>query len=286
MRMTLEHVQQRGNRKVYRRKVPKGLKEALGKGEVILPLGKTDAEVRKNYDGVHRKAQAILAAAWDEVRGAKDPAHGKGPSTQSAREKYDQTVAAIKKLGFNPFRDRAVWEEDEDIARDVTADEILDKYPRDGRTGHPIGIPESEFRLVRALYNGPGEVPPPSLDEAKRLYLDDRFAKSNPPPLARKKDEQRAARAIGHIVAALGKVQDITTIKRQQARTVQAHMLATINSPESVERYLNDIRAIINHAIKEFDLARFTNPFMGLAAAGGSRPRQPGKSASRSLRSS
>ena len=96
--MELPHVQPRGNRKVYRRKVRKELKGILGKGEIILPLGKTDAEVRKKYDDVHARAEAILAAAWDEARGVKKPV-----AAMSARELFDYTIKSMRDLGFNPY---------------------------------------------------------------------------------------------------------------------------------------------------------------------------------------
>ena len=74
MSMTVEYVQERGKRSKsfrYRRKVPPALKTILGKGEIVIPLGKTKAEALRSYGEVHREAEAVLAAAWDEANGVK-----------------------------------------------------------------------------------------------------------------------------------------------------------------------------------------------------------------------
>ena len=38
-------------------------------------------------------------------------------------------------------------------------------------------------------------------------------------------------------------------------------------APASVDRYLNTVRAVLNHAAKEYDLMGWRNPFMGLEVA-------------------
>src|SRR5262245_8788014 len=103
MGITVEHIQQRGQSYRYRRKVPKGLKAAVGKGEIVYPLGKTKTDALKKYEAVHKKVEAILAQAWDEARGIR-----KAKPALSARETYQQTiqktVEQIRAMGFNPYR--------------------------------------------------------------------------------------------------------------------------------------------------------------------------------------
>ena len=47
----------------YRRKVPLPLRPILGKTEIILALGKTQAEALRRYPKVHAQAEQQLAAA-------------------------------------------------------------------------------------------------------------------------------------------------------------------------------------------------------------------------------
>ena len=269
--MTVEYVQERvaksGKSKSfrYRRKVHQSLKAALGKGEIVIPLGKTKADVLRNYDRVHREAEAILAAAWDEANGVK-----KAKPVPTALELYEQaTRRARELLGQNPYGCGDGGPDDPELVmREVIADQIAAKYQTDPHTGYPVDVSPEDTALVRVLLGSgsSAHTPEPTVEDAKRLYLRDRFELNPPTPVARKKDEQRAERAIGHIVAALGRVPTIASLRRADARAVQSHMLRVINSPDTVERYLNDVRAIINYAIREYDLTGVANPFMGLAA--------------------
>ena len=266
MGMTLEHIQQRGSSYRYRRKVPQGLRAIVGKGEIVFPLGKTKAAAIKAYPEFHRKAEAILAQAWDEARGITT-----SKPTLSAREKFQRTVDEIRAMGFNPYRESYDPDDPKDMrefgARGAVADEILAKYPTDRETLEPIGVTEDDLRLVRALSSMP-KAPEATVEDAKRLYLKDRFARNKPDALTQKKDEQRAERAVSHVRDALGRDPAIASITRQDARAVQAHMLRVVNKPSTVERYLNDLRAIISHGIREFDELRgVTNPFTNLPAA-------------------
>lgn len=271
MGMIVEYVQERGKRSKsyrYRRKVTSALKTALGKGEIVIPLGKTKAEALRNYGKVHQDAERMLAAAWDEVNGVVKP----DEATPTARELYQRAINDMKELGFNPYQGEGDGDEGDLswIARSVVAEQIAAKYERDPETDYPIGVSEKDTELVRALNSSTlPEAPEPTVEDAKRLYLEDRFAQGNPSPKERKKDEQRAERAVGHIKVALGDMPTIVSLKRADARTVLSHMRGVIKSPSTIDRYLNDVRAIISHGIKEFDLSGVVDPFKGLSASGG-----------------
>lgn len=271
--MTLEHVQPRGNRKVYRRKVPKALQGILGKKEMVLRLGKTDAEVRKQYDATHAEAEQIFAQAWDELHGLTKPA-----TELTARELFDQATKRLRDLGFNPYRANGsgasddVDEVDDWIAREVVAEGIAKGYPRDEETDHPIGV-SSEDRALLTLLTSPSipKGPSPTLEDAKRLYLKDRFTKTNPSEKSKKRDEQQADRVVGHVKSALGYDPVLADMKRADARTVADVMLKVIPKAATVDRYLNVVRAIIAHGIREFDLVGVKNQFEKLDVADSAR---------------
>ncbi|WJI48693.1 hypothetical protein NLY44_18640 [Mesorhizobium sp. C089B] len=281
-KVIVEYWQERKSKKLgsttyrYRRLVERELRPVLGKGEITIALGKVKDEALAKYRRVHREVEQTFAAAWDELRGIKKP--------KTARDLFQETVERMKALGFNPYREPTEIDGDEDeddhgvqdwIERSVVAEGIAAKYPTDPETDYPVGVSAEDTRLVRMLYTSSPKFPAPTLEDAKKLYLKDRFALNEPKPLERKKDEQRAERAVGYIAKALTTTPDkitVASITREQARKVQNFIRGGVGSKATVDRYLNDIRAIINHAISEVtELHGLTNHFTGLPVLGSGR---------------
>lgn len=256
----------------YRRAVDKELRLTLGKGEITIALGKSKVEALAKYRQVHREVERMLATAWDEVRGIKRP--------KTARELFHETVEQMKALGLNPYRqsvdDQAEADDHDDtydwIMRSAVVDGIAAKYPVDPETGYPLGVSAEDTRLVRLLQTSNPKVPAATVEDAAKLYLKDRFDRTDQGPGAQTKDEQRVARVVRAIAMALGRMPTVASITREEARKVQAHIRGTVRSKATVDRYLNDIRAIISHAIREMDeLHGLTNYFTGLADLAGGR---------------
>ncbi|MBZ9851219.1 tyrosine-type recombinase/integrase [Mesorhizobium sp. CA14] len=254
----MKHVQKRGEIWRYRRKVPGPLREILGKGELVAPLGGSEQEAIRRYGRVHGAAEQTLADAKLRLAEARGQIP---PRIETPLDRFFKTRDAVRALGFDP---EAPASEAEWFQRSAVAESLVAGRPTDPQTGYPLDVAPVETALISALHSGLGKSPLPTLEDAKRLYLADRAKRSRGGDLARKKDEQRAERVVGHVIEALGKNPDLTELRRADARTVLDHMLRVVNSPSTVERYLNDIRAIINHALKEMDLGRIANPFTGL----------------------
>ncbi|RWP72796.1 tyrosine-type recombinase/integrase [Mesorhizobium sp.] len=260
----------------YRRVVERELRPILGKGEITIALGNAKGDALVKYRQAHREVEQTLAAAWDEVRGIKKP--------KTARELFQETVERIKALGLNPYRPPSDDDEGSDdhhdemrdwMERSAVAEGIAAKYPTDPETDYPMGVSAEDTRLVRMLHTSRPKIPAPTLEDAKKLYLKDRFALTDPKPLERKKDEQRAERAVSNIAKALGSTPDavkVASITREQARKVQDFIRGEVRSKSTVDRYLNDIRAVINHAIAEVtELHGLTNHFTRLPVLGSGR---------------
>ncbi|MER8808355.1 tyrosine-type recombinase/integrase [Mesorhizobium australicum] len=211
----------------YRRKVPSFLRPALGKAWIILPLGKTPAEVVRHYDHAHKQAETELKAA---MRGQPKKAQ---PKTELERYQW-----ATRKV--------AEWGPMSPDAADALADHLEETGQGD---------------LYRALVV-PDRKPEPTLADAVKLYLKDRV--EGTPDETKKR--QRVDRVQGHVEKALNRGDpQIRSLTRTDAREVRDHMLADGDmSPATVHRYLNDLRAIVTYAIKELDLRDATNPFNGL----------------------
>ncbi|MGX7875116.1 tyrosine-type recombinase/integrase [Mesorhizobium sp. ORM6] len=263
MRLVLKHVQKRGQTWRYRRKVPESLREMLGKGELVAPLGGSEQEAIKRYGRVHEAAERVLADAKLRLAEARGQIP---PRVETPLDRFAKTREAIKALGFDP---EAPESETEWLRRSAAAERLVAGRPTDPETGYPVEVAPEETAVIAALHSGLGRAPLPTLEDAKRLYLEDRAKRSNSSELTRKKDQQGADRVVGHVVDALRRNPVLTELRRADARAVLAHMLRVINSPSTVERYLNITRAIINHALKEMDLSHIANPFMGLEVGSG-----------------
>lgn len=295
----------------YRRAVDAGLKEHLGIGEIVIPLGKTQAAARRAYDKAHQRAEKMLADAWNAVNGKG--AAPKAATELTPREQFDEALERARDLGVNPYQ-AVADEEHEDFypyptdgedsheandaewtVREVLAESIAAKHRPNYRAAggvyapdmndpdHPVGLSRADAALVRVLMSANPKRPLVTVMDAKKRYLEDRFALDEPTQLERTKDEQRADRAMDAIVEALWRVPTVASITREEARKVQAYLRGKVRSKATVDRYLNDIRAIINHAIKEFDdLHGLTNQFTGLpdlagGRNGGVKPDQEGR---------
>ncbi|MBL0373994.1 hypothetical protein JJB09_18380 [Rhizobium sp. KVB221] len=83
-----------------------------------------------------------------------------------------------------------------------------------------------------------------------------------------KKNTQRVDRVTKRLKTALGQSPRLDQFKREDARKVRNYMLELGSlTPASVKRELNIVKAIINHAITEFELI-CNNPFKKRDIAG------------------
>ncbi|CAH2399593.1 tyrosine-type recombinase/integrase [Mesorhizobium escarrei] len=225
MDITLPYVHQPAGKTHYRyrRKVPDFLRQALGKTTIILPLGRTPAEVLRHYDKAHKQAEAMLKAA---TKGQVKPTE---PKTELERYRW-------------ATRQVAEWGPMDDAQVDAMAAHLEETGQAD---------------LYRALVV-PDRKPEPTLTDAVRLYLKEKV--EGTPDETKKR--QRVERVRGHVEKALGRDPDIRSLTRTDAREVRDHMQADGDmSAATVHRYLNDLRAVITHAIKEMDIRDAVNPF-------------------------
>lgn len=103
---------------------------------------------------------------------------------------------------------------------------------------------------------GSSEPGAPTLEAARKCYLKDRIGDD-------RKKQLELARIFKLLTDIIPSERSIGTLKREEAREVRDHMLDG-RSAATVERYLNVVRAMLNHAAREFDLRTAQNPFMSL----------------------
>ncbi|RWC31571.1 MAG: hypothetical protein EOS27_10405 [Mesorhizobium sp.] len=256
MKIDVKHIQKRGKAGWrYRRKIPKELRATAGKLEILIPLGSTEQEALKAYPKAHTHAEQQLRL-WSRPQSPTT----NGTPSPTEFEQFRLSRARLRALSLDPE-----WsgQEDEDdpeaLARELIAEQIADKYPVDEH-GHPVGIETEDRALIHALVIGEGRRRPnPTLEDAKRLYLKERVGEDET-------KQMELERVFKLVKEALGKDRKLGSLKREDAKEVRDHMLDG-RKASSVDRYLNVVRAVINHAIREFDLAGVVNPFMNLEAS-------------------
>ncbi|MER9073657.1 tyrosine-type recombinase/integrase [Mesorhizobium sp. M0904] len=260
MKIDVKHIQKRGLAGWrYRRKIPKKLQAAAGKLEILVPLGATEHQALKAYPKVHARAEQQLRLWSQPHRVSQGGGHDNVPSP-TAFEQFRRSRSQLRALNLDPEWSGPEDEDDpEALAREVIAEQIAGKYPVDP-DGNPVGIAVEDRALLHALLLSQRQQrPDPTLEDAKRLYLKERVGDDE----TKQMELDRVFKLVGE---ALGKDRKLSSLKREDAKEVRDHMLDG-RKASSVDRYLNVVRAVINHAVREFDLAGVINPFMNLEAA-------------------
>ncbi|RWG22537.1 MAG: hypothetical protein EOQ55_03075 [Mesorhizobium sp.] len=172
MKIDVKHIQKRGKSGWrYRRKIPEELRAILGKREILIPLGPTEAIAIKKYPAVHAEAEKLLLSAISSKKAPSPNSHQ--PLTPLDQFKWGQQH--VRRLQLDPEWSGAEDEHDsEALHREVIAEQIAAKYPIDER-GNPIGVSVKDAAALRALmYGARQDRPDPTLEDAKRLYLKER----------------------------------------------------------------------------------------------------------------
>ncbi|RVC08966.1 tyrosine-type recombinase/integrase, partial [Mesorhizobium sp. M7A.F.Ca.CA.002.15.2.1] len=213
----------------------------------------------KAYPKVHAQAEQQLRL-WSRPHDAQTLGSLVGTPTLTDFEHHRLNRTRLRALSLDPEWTGPEDEDDpEALARELIAEQIAEKYPVDDR-GNPVGIESADRALIHALVLGQNQQRhAPTLEDARRLYLKEKVGTDE----TKKMELERVFKLVS---AALGKDRTLSNLKREDAKEVRDHMLDG-RKASSVDRYLNVVRAMINHAIREFDLTGVTNPFMNLEAA-------------------
>ncbi|MTI16826.1 hypothetical protein E1162_06205 [Rhodobacteraceae bacterium RKSG542] len=172
----------------------------------------------------------------------------------------------LKEWGVGPFMP---MDEGDFDPRDAIADTLTRNYPIDDETGNTIIDDEYTAVLLQRMFASK-EPAPITLTDAVRLYTKEKLSGES---FKLEKDKQRIERIVREVEAVTGSNPVLTTITREQARQVRDNLLK-VKKPATVEREFNTLKAVINYAIKEFDLTDMANAFREL-----SMPRHSQKSA-------
>lgn len=260
--VTLKYLKELGDgRYEYRRRVPESCKAAVGKTEwKRVFIARHTAELSRG----HAKVDAEFMA---EMNAAQTGANSTPPSA-SPRKAFG---AALRKA--ESLIEGAIGLDEAEV-RELVAEGIAAAYPVDPEDGTPIGVSHEDSLLIRALLNPVKGAPEYSLEDARELYLKERIWVGEDP----RRQEARKRLAKVFLRASAGGLEASTLLvdlTRQHARDVRDNMLTYDKqgggkiAPDSVKRDLAMMKAVIGHAIREFDLIKNAkNPFEALDIEG------------------
>ncbi|RVD15566.1 MAG: integrase [Mesorhizobium sp.] len=229
----------------YRRRLPRDVAPLLGQGEFKRLLGSTEREALRNYPKVNGEFERLVA----ETRRRSDaglPAETALEVHRLAERRAQELAATFVHIGGRTLPG----------SHPDAADVIRESYlSRSEREEDPV-----EGRAVAILAGG-GKLsrPAPTIEDARKLYLKEKV-KEDP------KKTLELDRVFKLVSEALQSDRTLASLKREDAKEVRDHMRDG-RKASSVDRYLNVVRAVVNHAIREYDLAGLANPFMNLEAA-------------------
>jgi integrase len=244
MGLVLKHVQRtKSGSFEYRRRVPKDVAGVITKTEFKRKLGDSQKEALAAYPRFHAEVEREIA----EAKAGKVQFLAGG----SEREAYAEALRRRADLIAVGATVEALEHE---------ADSLVDKYPQDN--WKPLGVSPVDHHAINLMRLGPDRhrPPEPTLGDARKLYLKEHLGAD-----ADSRAVGLANRVIDGAIAALGRDPVLSSISRDDARAVRDHMLDRVKvtgrgvggkvSTSTVERELSIIAAIINFAMREFDLA-------------------------------
>lgn len=227
----------------YRRRVPRHLQSSIGMKEIVRNLGRTDDEVLRRYQLVHVHVENLFSG------------RSIGPE-KSSLELSKFAEAKLIELDLDPFK-KPISAKDIEI-RGLVAEKVLSKYASNPETGQPDSddVSPEDHAFLEALFNGAPKSVAPTIAEAFDFYLQEKKIND---AFKRKKQVQRFRRTQKRLLEITRSDLPITSVTRHHARALR-DTLDLQTSAATVRRYFNDVKAVINFTITEFELS-ITNPF-------------------------
>ena len=236
----------------YRRVIPVRWRPKFGgRREFVRTIGHSAEEAIKAYDKVHRHYQKIFDALkpYEAVMG---------------KPTYSQTRTALQAFNTETFRltdgnKQRDWQDGEEVARAMMADDIRDSYDRNPVTGEYEDMPAHDEALIKALYAGLDKAAL-TIEDAFEFYLKE---KKEETPDREHKQKVRFERVKSYLMDVVGPDRAIVSITRDDARKLRDEMLGNGQKPATVMRYFDDIKAVLSFATREREIP-YSDPFRAL----------------------
>ncbi|MEY8119609.1 tyrosine-type recombinase/integrase [Falsihalocynthiibacter sp. BN13B15] len=218
----------------YKRNVPKRLISVVGKETIYHSLGSTYSEMITKLPVVHRAVESLFARlegqdATDRTLALVETHYGKRAADMLAAGDIDQNLdGGLEALA--------------DLLEDEVEPEVFNNLLG-------ASVPKKIF----------------TLSDAYALYTEFKDAENN------RNLSKYLKRTSSDLEGILGSYKfnkaALTTITRNDANEYRDVLLGRV-SPNSVHRYNNTVKAVINHAVTELGISNYLNPFNKLKIKG------------------
>ena len=232
----------------YRRRVPKSLRNHVGKSEIKGGFGKDYAEMLRQYGD--------FQATVDKIFSYKPKAgDNHGPAIVAAMKEFglDMQALAAVSAGIDKHN-----KEERDVAAAVDA--MLESLmERNAKGQEAPAIPEELYREITK-----GNMPIPLADALDQQR--DRLIRRSPNTAQQTQTRfQRHKIALSNVIGKdLVCNRHLRNVRRINANHFRDKLLDNGLKPSSVRRIFNDINATVNHAIQEHALD-INNPFSNVS---------------------
>ncbi len=227
----------------YRRRVPKHLVEAMGCREVVRPLRSQDPlEAARHAEAINKQVEREFALLTEAP-------------TDTPLQVHARTLKWLAKMGYAVGP--APTDEEAEV-RDAHADVILTEHERRlRREPEPEDLSPDDLARVNALRGGV-ERPTITIRDALRVYMEERGDAGRNPAEQRRFRLERE-RCVNMLVEVIGD-KPVPDVTRADARAYRDVLSERLKSIASVNKYLRNLRAIFELAIRELELSK-ANPF-------------------------
>ncbi len=229
----------------YRRRLPRDVAHLIGKNEFKRLLGETQREALKNFP----KVNALYERIVEEAR-------------TSAVTKANATpleVHRLAKIRAAELAEMKVYIGGRELTgADPEAAELIRESARSRGVSDPV-----ERGAINLVANG-GNIarPVPTIEDAKRLYLTEKVTGD----INEHKRSTRLDRIMEILSHSVEGARPLDRLTREDAREVRDHMIRDLAmKPNTVKRYIADIRSMVNLGLREHDMSNVGNPFNGLS---------------------
>ena len=256
MGLVVKYVQNKAGTYTYRRRIPGNLQLMLGKTELKKVLGKSESQALKNYQSFHKEVERLLQSA----QGA---AASKAVVPRTELKVHREALRRLQEVGFDEVDGFGLADDDdESLHREVVSDDLAQDYPIDSETGYPIIDDPIVIRQLQILNSYKPTTERYRFKDAVNLYIDEKVTGTSD----EKRKTKRFHLASNLVIEALGRDPFIDSLRKRHGRQVRDFMLDERGlTATTARRYLNDIRAVLNFALEEFDLEQAKNPFSKLS---------------------
>ncbi|MBV7379689.1 hypothetical protein [Maritimibacter dapengensis] len=247
-RLQLRYVRElKDGRFKYRRVLSGRLARVLRANEYTRALGRTEREVLANYSAIHSEFERLKELAERQ-------------SDIESPSEIEAWVASIFEANNLDLHSPGKTD-DEQTARDAEADRVEVKY-RPYASEDPRELMGHRDRAyVDALRGGWGNVDLPcTVNMAFDLYLKE---KRKPDSFLQEKQEKRIGRVKAHLFDVIKVDLPLENVRKSHARKVRDRLIQG-RAPGTVRRMINDLKAVFNFAIQEFEIEGKQNPFSKL----------------------